>query len=527
MKYLNITKYEINHQLIEVNLDLKTNQIVFLHSNKILPISSTYYRNSFISYSFDPYWNKRKPELLETRKDKINVKKEMQKHKVYTRETINAINYKDHLRNSIKLVISGSLAFAVSLHSVSVLNRDRNFSLQGSRFCSVIEDYLPNEIFYKQDFPDIDTDALYNEMISIIKNNKNIDEKAKEILINEDVNHGYYKNLIKDYGKYMNINHIKKRLASVKINYNNGKENHETIAAQYNYFINEIKMFCMLEEENYDNHDTGNLLHEFNHLTEVQGLVYGSSLKEAIAEQLKIKYFNEEYHTYDTPRFCGALLEHLVGEDALLRYYYQANMPYLIDKLKEICGNSWDATKLISLIDTINYTELNMLQATVDEINNRNTLYTQNREQYFQARTAAVEEFLNLYSKYYYAKYQKDISEDILVTYYRNKLLELNYPCSTNCIFPGLEDQTPFLQIESITNQYNSSKKIFPQEFIMEVTLNLSGDRWSCHIPLDYNYNADTNIYTPGTKNEDFYLKLAENYWQRYTEENAVNTKGR
>ena len=54
MKYLNILQYKINNKLIEVNLDLNTQQIVFLNNGKILPISNTYYRNPFVTYSFDP-----------------------------------------------------------------------------------------------------------------------------------------------------------------------------------------------------------------------------------------------------------------------------------------------------------------------------------------------------------------------------------------------------------------------------------------------------------------------------------------
>lgn len=54
MKYLNIIQYKNNNELVEVNLDLKTQQIVFLNNDKILPISNTYYHNPFIAYSFDP-----------------------------------------------------------------------------------------------------------------------------------------------------------------------------------------------------------------------------------------------------------------------------------------------------------------------------------------------------------------------------------------------------------------------------------------------------------------------------------------
>ena len=62
MKYLNILQYKSNNKLIEVNLDLSTQQIIFLNNGKILPISNTYYRDPFVVYSFDPYMKKRKPE---------------------------------------------------------------------------------------------------------------------------------------------------------------------------------------------------------------------------------------------------------------------------------------------------------------------------------------------------------------------------------------------------------------------------------------------------------------------------------
>ncbi len=525
MKYLNILKYKINNKLIEVKLDLNTQQIVFLNNGKILPISNTYYRDPFVVYSFDPYMKKRKPELLETRKDKKNIKKEMKKHKTINLDRITPLNYKEYFKNGASAVISNFLAF-ISMHSASLLSNSKNFMLQGDRFYYIVEDNLPHTIFYKQDLPDVDTDKLYNEMISVIKANENIDEEAKEILINEDINHDYYKKLINDYGKYMDFKNIKRRLATVKVKYNNKYEHNDKVAGHYNNLLNEVKMFCMMEEEDYDSDDKAVLLHEFNHVTSTQDLLCGSSLKEAITEQLKIKYFNEGYHTYYTLRFCSALLEHLVGEDALLRYYYQANMPYLIDKLREIYGNSWDATKLISLIDTINFSEQNLDQAIPDVVNGEDTIYAQNYEQYFQTRQSAIAEFLNLYGKYYYAAFAKDMNEDILVKYYQNMLLKTKYPCRSNFILPGFEDAAPFIQVENISSKYNDSHKIFPQDFKIEITLNLAGDRWECHIPLNYEYNADTKTYNLDPN--EYFFRLAERYWTQYLyETEEVNIKGR
>ncbi len=530
MKYLNILKYKINNKLIEVKLDLNTQQIVFLNNGKILPISNTYYRDPFVVYSFDPYMKKRKPELLETRKDKKNIKKEMKKHKTINLDRITPLNYKDYFKSGVRTVISSSLVFMISMHSVNLVRNNPDLIIQGiiqgSRFHCIVEDSLSHTIFYKQDLPDVDTDKLYNEMISVIKANENIDEEAKEILINEDINHDYYKKLINDYGKYMDFDHIKNRLATVNVEYNNGYEQTDIASGQYLPSDNEVKMYCMMEEEDYDSDDKATLLHEFNHLTSTQDLLCGQSLKEAITEQLKIKYFNEGYHTYDTPRFCAALLEHLVSEDALLRYYYQANMLYLIDKLKEIYGNSWDATKLISLIDTINFSEQNLSQASNDITNGENTLYAQNYKQYSQTRQSAIAEFLNLYSRYYYAAFAKDMNEDILVKYYQYKILEIQYPCHSNFIFPGFENAAPFIQVENISSKYNDSHKIFPQDFKIEITLNLTGERWECHIPLNYEYNADIKTYNLDPN--EYLFRLAERYWTQYLyETEEVNIKGR
>ncbi len=517
---IDIATWKLNKKLFHVYLDLENSCFIFKGedgSSKLLSLKPVY-------YSFDPYTSKVNPEFfyetMQNIKAKNKIAKEKKKkYKVYKVDRLNPVNYDEYIKNKATKIVSRYTSLLIYVNTaVLLLTNYQMVGLQEAKYIGIVENIIAGDLFYKKELPEIDAEKFYEEFKNTIMENDNIDEEAKKVLTDEELNAEYYKNLIFAYGKYMDKDYVLDRLKNVKIHYDYDEETVKYYAGMYIPLLNKIEMTWLEKDAVYDTDNMGILFHEFNHLTGRTGTPFGHSIKEAIAEQIKIKFFNQEVEVYKSERSCTALLENLVGHDALLRYYYQDNMPNLISSLTDIYGNSLDAAKLISLVDIINVTTNNEAKRVAAEQNDKVNEFTPTWQGNYDMYTSAVEEFLGLYRNYYFAKYGKDMDSDLMVNYYKNILIYGRDMNNVNYDLPGLDEIKPFVDIENVQTGYYTLREIFPQKFSLIANVKLAGNNWRCNMPVQYVYDNYSGNLTLDTSQE-FSLNKVNEYWERFQEE--------
>jgi hypothetical protein len=129
----------------------------------------------------------------------------------------------------------------------------------------------------------------------------------------------------------------------------------------------------------------------------------GRGVNEGMTTLLDQEYFNGSGNYFFELILVKMLCE-VIGEDIMLEAYTDGNIDLIIKKLKSITGDSKEATRLISIIDDINFIGRFCYDASY-------LLYQSD-----------IEEYLELLNKYYYAKTGKNLTDDQILSAYCDEL---------------------------------------------------------------------------------------------------------
>ena len=301
--------------------------------------------------------------------------------------------------------------------------------------------------------------------------------------------------LIEDQGKYINKDWIK---------YSNGHLKITTGAKKYsgtwNFQSSTIKMNDNLEKPDacYENviHNSYEyiLLHEITHsLCIPVDSSLGYRYQEGMTELLTQEYYPPSAGVaYNDTVIATKILIEILGAEKMISSYFNGDISPIIKALAEIYGTEDDAIRLISLIDL-------QVENYLDEKSDIN-------------RKEVNPKIKEMLEKYYEAKYDKPMSENILIQAY---LAEGNYEST---VTPKIEIAHDTRLEMKIVRKYYSDKSQITKDYPIQYSYIKDGE-YGAH---SHDYNDVLECIpssTVGVSNEeigDNLLSLMHKYYFDY-----------
>ena len=140
------------------------------------------------------------------------------------------------------------------------------------------------------------------------------------------------------------------------------------------------------------------MTHELCHTFSVFGN-YTPAIQEPLNSEFNINYFGNDFSYIEERKNLNALA-HIIGKEPLRKYQFHADDDIIIEELMKIIDDKELALKLI-----------NYMQDSKEA-------YGDNR---LDERKEYQKEIKNIFSKYYQAKYHKNMDDDLIMTYYFSK----------------------------------------------------------------------------------------------------------
>ena len=326
---------------------------------------------------------------------------------------------------------------------------------------------------------------------TIIDSNDNLSDLDKDLILK------VADTLIEDQGKYINKDWIK---------YSNGHLKITTGAKKFdgtwNFQSSTIKMNDNLEKPDacYENviHNSYEyiLLHEITHslcMPIVSSLGY--RYQEGMTELLTQEYYPPSTGVaYNDAVIATKILIEILGEEKMISSYFNGDIFSVTKALAEIYGTEVDAIRLISLIDL-------QVENCINGKSDKNRMEVNPK----------IKEMLE---KYYESKYDKPMSEDMLIQVY---LAEGNYEST---VTPKIEIAHDTRLEMKVVKKYYSEKSQLTKDYPIQFSFIKDGE-YGAH---SHDYNDVLECIpssTVGVSNEeigDNLLSLMHKYYFDYNQ---------
>lgn len=280
----------------------------------------------------------------------------------------------------------------------------------------LVENTNNNEIKYDLEIEPLKVNNV-NEITNLIKNNKNIkiDEKAFLLSLSD-----IYKDNINNF----DLNTLTNNIPNLKIDYD--------LDNQAKYKLDSITKGCWILDDNeiiifkseeFNSKVYHVLLHEFMHCISNGGVACnnkdGVALTEGITELIASEYtstlINEKYvGAYGKQQTYAKMLAEIIGIEVIKDAYFKHNPDILYDELTKLT-NEKDAYNLVRLIN--------------DEMimENKNSLdYYENKPETIKNLNKIRNDIDKLYAKFYKAKYDIEMENDLLMCSYIDSIRKTN-----------------------------------------------------------------------------------------------------
>lgn len=271
-------------------------------------------------------------------------------------------------------------------------------------------------------FAQVETDDVLNlnlvESVEISKNDLNeMTAELKYKYIENAINCNIYLTLDEkqfflsqpqffiDQAKYMDINYVLESLMNLKVVYKSEFDNNcYGIYDNVGENKNQINIY---NSTNFDDCDKSILSHEFLHVfTNYGDYQYGVGLAEPINVMFNNEYFGNCNNGYDqfyqNGRKYLKLLIEILGKECICEYHANANPNIIINRLMDIIP---DNTKAVNIVASMDYVVWNK-----DGDNLDSAMYQE-----------IVSDFLDDLNDYYKMVNNKEINEDLYLSYFFDK----------------------------------------------------------------------------------------------------------
>lgn len=321
----------------------------------------------------------------------------------------------------------------------------------------------------------ISTNPSNEEIKTLIEDalsrNKHLNEKEKNIILE-------HLEIFYDNKENIDFENVYINLVNMEIKYLNENvlEENPNIKATWDHST--MKM-TIGNANSIDDIDIYIFTHEFCHaITKYNNMA--KSITEALNSEVNSYYFAEDTSYYNVKRYMKAL-ERIIGKEPLKKYYCIADINIIIDELTKIID---DKDKAICFLETLeDYYRLCY----------KNYISDHNNEKLKDQTSLTIKNYIK---EYYTAKYNKDMSQDLLMSYYINNLsLEEKIRCALNL--------NPLININGLSsgeeiklsrsNTFSNEKtKIYTRKTSYEVSgCDKDGNIIYTMIPGEYQYVCD------------------------------------
>lgn len=323
-----------------------------------------------------------------------------------------------------------------------------------------------------------------------LSKNKSLNEKEKNIILE-------HLEIFYDNKKYIDFENVYINIVNMKIKYlnENISEDNPNIKAQWEP---ESMKITIGNANSIDDINTSIFTHEFCHAITKYNKS-SSFLTESLNSEINSYYFEEDNSYYKIKRYMKAL-ERIIGKEPLKQYYGITNHNIIIDELTKIID---DENKAFCFLETLeDYYKLCY----------ENYISDHNNEELKDQTSLKIKDYLK---EYYNAKYNKNMSNDLIMTYYTNPLfLEKKIRCALN-LNPiiNINGLTSGKEIKlSMANTFSNEKtKIYIRNIEYEISgYDKDGNAIYTMIPNEYQYVCDLD-------NLEFDIEYFQNNEDKYT----------
>lgn len=353
------------------------------------------------------------------------------RHKVKAKKTNK--NFKKTLKDTIVGVLL-YLAIVEGLHA-AYISSYYNLSYKDFLYYS-----LPHKV------EQVEVNEFNDQINKYIWENNNIGETEKEVISN------YYNESLKDQAEYFNNTDTLKKVQNLKIRYqyelSNGylDDSRGFAGTCFNNYIN------MLSTVEFNDATKGVLIHEFNHILQ-ENMKY-TFIQEAITEE------NANKDTYRQERVMVGMLCYLVDKDAMLDYSYSGEDVLITDELCKIISNKLEGKKLLHYAEKSHNIYINKIVKYQHDIDlNVVNLESRNLAKSIAEQKECFKKFVVMYSKFYQAKYNKDMMDDPYLAACTDFLL------GTNCFNTSFYDPI-YLQMTSVQKNFLEDENEFKIDYV-------------------------------------------------------------
>lgn len=279
----------------------------------------------------------------------------------------------DYIRKIIDIGMV-TISLIISLSSISKI---QNYS-------GVLNDeiYLASKIF-------AGNNITYSQAVETIDSNPNIGDFEKKEFINN------CQRFIEDNSQYFNEMHVKEKLRTFDLKYLETEE--PDLLGEYNRIKNLILLFVEKKDFNIV------FYHEMIHLF-TPSILVGKGIDEGLTEMLSNEYFDKSTKESAYKDLCNInrILFEIIGTEPFLKFKFEGNERHLVDALCTIIPDEKKAYNLIAAIDALHIVRYKAENDKDRSLNEQTALIT----------------IYNSISDYYFAKYNRNIEEDIVTMKY-------------------------------------------------------------------------------------------------------------
>lgn len=291
---------------------------------------------------------------------------------------------------------------------------------------------------------------IENLIRDALSQNPNIGQKEKNIILE-------HLDIFYDNKDYIDFENVYQNLVNMKVEYisENVIEKEPNTAA---IWIPIVQKIIIGNAKSIDDTNESIFTHEFCHaITKDKNGI--SFLQESINSECNSHYYKED-SGYNSIKPYMKALERIIGKEPLKKYFCVSDDEIIINELTEIIN---DRNKAISFLETLE---------DYYRIKYKNHLFNHSTEELERDTSEKIKNYLN---EYYTAKYNKSMSDDLIISYYLEPDdLESKIRFALN-----------FASIKSINNLYsgkeialstsNTFSDVKPKVYARDISYQISG----------------------------------------------------
>lgn len=386
-------------------------------------------------------------------------------------------------------VITVLLLTSMSITTVLCAISDYKFN---EDYLQTLEDKIQSHITYNTS-KKISNTPSNTEITQLIKDalsqNKNIGQKEKNIILE-------HLDIFYDNKDYIDFENVYQNISNMKIEYvheNVIKKEPNTSAI----WIPMIQKIIIGNAKSIDDINQSIFTHEFCHtITKYKN---GTSfLEETINSECNSYYFNSDF-SYTSLKPYMKALERIIGKEPLRKYFCISDDEIIIKELTNIIN---DRNKAISFLETLE---------DYYRINYKNNLFNHSTDELEKSIVEKIKSYLN---EYYFAKYNKNMSNDLIMSYYLDKddlqskiRFALNYAPTKmiNNLYSGKE-----IALSESNTFSNVKQKVYARDISYEISgYDKDGNIIYTLKPSEYEYICDLEDLE---FDDELYQKHKNNY---------------